>query len=46
MTNAGLILRATVLDSEAANSRNEAVTPVDRILQKDLQIGPSRQRAF
>ncbi len=44
MTKAGLLLRAIVLDIEAADSRNTAVTPVDRILQKISKLdSPGRE---
>jgi hypothetical protein len=34
MTKAGLLLKAIVVDIEATNSRNVAVSPIDCILQK------------
>jgi integrase/recombinase XerD len=44
MTKAGLILRAIVLDIEAAYSRNAAVTPINRILQKISNLdSPGRE---
>jgi hypothetical protein len=44
MTKAGLILKAIVLDIEAANSQNSAITPIDRILQKIYKLDqPGRE---
>jgi integrase/recombinase XerD len=46
MTKAGLILSAIVLDIEAAYSRNAAVTPIDRILQKISRLDPPGREHF
>jgi integrase/recombinase XerD len=46
MTKAGLILRAIVLDIEAANSQNLVVTPIDRILQKISKLDLSGKEHF
>jgi site-specific recombinase XerD len=46
MTKAGLLLKTIVLDIEAANSRNAAVTPIDRILQKISNLDPPGREHF
>lgn len=46
MTKAGLLLKAIVLDIEAANSRNTATSPIDRILQKISILDPPGREHF
>jgi integrase/recombinase XerD len=46
MTKAGLILRAVVLDIEAANSQNIVIPQIDRILQKISELDPPGKEHF